>query len=281
MAGAAPMAQIEQGRRWLEDGEAPEAVAEEALALAGGGAGRGAWLVVAAEALCAAGEPQEALAAAGEALALLRSLPGGDPAPTAAAACALVRAHLAAMNWDDAISVASVAVEILQATGDPAAAAPALLELSRGYLGQMRDLELAAGAARSAAEMSRSAGDANGVGRSLQLAAEACLMQDPSEALEDLREAVRAFDECGNWQGKAAALQLAAAARAHASGLRRAARAMSEVTRSGEHARELGFLWGRCRLPKFCGADGSGTAIATVMLGAVALAAAGGLRLPL
>lgn len=224
---------IGQGRGWLQDGEAPEAVAEEALAQVEATSeklAKGAWLIVAAEALCAAGKPDEALDPAGEALAMFKDQPG-QKAVESAAACTFAEAHLAAMNWDDAISAATTAIDTSQEVGDLSATGHMFLQLAKAYLAQMKDPYVAARSALSAVEIFRTQGDQDGVGQGLQLAAEGYLLYDPEEALKSLKEASQAFDQCGNFKRKGEAQKLMVAARAHIGTIQQAIQATSMVSR--------------------------------------------------
>jgi tetratricopeptide (TPR) repeat protein len=228
----APLDTIEQGLGWLEDGEAPDAVAEEAMSQVSSASDKGtkaAWLVVAAEAYAAGGKAAEGIEPASEAVEMFKDL--GAKTAESKAACSLASVQLAAMNWDEAVPCTTAAIDVSQEVGDIASTAAMFLKLAKGYLAQMRDPYVAARSALSAVEIYRQLGDNKGMAESLQTAAEGYLLYDPEEAMKVCKEAVSAFDTCCDFKSKVACQQLQTACRAQIAVSQQATAAASTVAR--------------------------------------------------
>uniref|UniRef100_A0A7S2Q6R6 Uncharacterized protein n=1 Tax=Zooxanthella nutricula TaxID=1333877 RepID=A0A7S2Q6R6_9DINO len=225
---AGPLAEIEQGRGWLAEGEAPEAVVEEARAnmqAASDGVVRGRWQLVAAEAHLAGCQPAEALQEASGAAAALQQ--AGDARAEAAALGTLVDAQLASQKWDDAIATAARAAELLRGLEDSKGHASALLKSSRAQLMQMADPYEAARAALAAAQASVDSGDTLGSAKAMHVAAQAQLLFDPEQALHVAKNAASKCDEAGDYREKACVLQTVGAAKAQIATMQRATHATS------------------------------------------------------
>lgn len=233
----APMDAIEEGLGWLAEGEAPEAVAEEAMAQVSSASDQGtkaAWLVVAAEAYVAAGKAADGIEPASEAVTMFKNM--GAKTAESAASCSLASAQLAAMNWDEAVPATTAAIDISQEVGDITSTAGMFLKLAKGYLAQMKDPYVAARSALSAVEIYRQLGDSKGMAEGLQAAAEGYLLYDPEEALKVCKDAISAYDAAGDYKSKGACQQtLMAACRAQIAISQQATAAVSMVARGDGH----------------------------------------------
>jgi len=197
MGMADPAEILQQGRGWLQEGEAPEAVVEEAAQLLGGAGSdtvRAAWLLVIAEAQLKACCAAEAIEAASESFALFKTS-GASKACAAAAASALADANILKQDFDDAITAASAAANLYARLGDAEGEAAMHLKFASAYLMQMKDPYTAARAALSAAQMFQEQGDKRSLAEALQTAAQAQMLYDPEQALKAAKDALSA---CGD-----------------------------------------------------------------------------------
>jgi len=233
---------IEQGKSWLEEGEGPDAVLEEATAQlkSADKKGKAAWLLVTAEAYLAKAKPDDALDAASEATALFKEL--GLKAPEAAGACAIASAHLAKQSWDDAIAATTRALDLCTDAGDLKGEAVMYVKLARAYLQQMMDPYVGARSALMAVQIFSELGDKQGEAAALQTCAEAYLLYDPEEALKVSKEAIAACELAGDFKGKAAVQQTVQAARSQLATMQNADQAGAFAARGDGH---VNYKWPR------------------------------------
>lgn len=234
-----PLDLINQGRGWLQEGEAPDAVLEEAetnVQVASDGKARGAWLLVMAEAQLVACRPARALEQAAEAAGAFKQEGGAEArACEAAALCALVDAQLATQNCDDAIAGAARAAELFRKVEDRKGEASAFLRLARAYLMQMKDPYTAASAALAAAQAFSDLGDKQGAASAQHIAAQAQLLYDPEQALKVAKDAASGLEDAGDYSGRALVLETVSAAKAQIATMQHADQATSLSSRGDSH----------------------------------------------
>lgn len=230
------MAVLDQGLSWLKapEAESPEAVVEEATSQLERGQSRAntaAWKTILAEGYLGSCQPEKALDQAGEALAIFKDI--DEKSCEALAARTFTKAHLMAGNWEDAISIATAAVDLYQELGDKSSMAAMFVMVAKAYL--MKDPHAGARSAISAVEIYRQAGDKKGEAQALQASAEAHLLYDPEQALKAAKEATTACDKAGDKEGKALAQKTTAAAKAQIATMQQATQAASMATRGDGH----------------------------------------------
>jgi len=223
-----PWEAIEQGRGWLQEGEGPLAIIEEATQLAketGDLKCKAAWKLVAAEAYLANCAPRDALPLLSEILPIFKE--AREHKCELAVLGALIEAHLAEQDWQAAAVSATRAAELARQAKDARREVSMLLKLAEIYLRQMRDPYQAVQAALAARQRSSEVGDAAGKAQALQLAAEAQMLYAPEQALKAATEAVAAWEQVGDHHARAASDQLVTAAKSQVATIQHAVQATS------------------------------------------------------
>jgi len=235
-----PMAVIEEGLAWLEEGEGADAVLEEAMAAMqkSSGSMKGAWKLVAAEAYLGKGKASEGLSSASEALAIFKE--SGLKAAEVQAACSVASANLAKQDWEDAIAAVTRALDLTVEVGDYKGQATMFVKLAKAYLMQMKDPYMAARSALSAVQVFDELGDKKGSAQALLVAGEAHLLYDPEAALKVAKDGVTVCDEIGDIKMKAEMAKIVAAAKAHIATMQSADIATSFAARGDSH---ISYKW--------------------------------------
>lgn len=227
---------IQQGIGWLKEGEAPEAVIEEALeqheAATEKGA-RAAWLVVAAEARVATAEADDAADAASQAVAIFREM--GQKACEAMAASALSSALAMKQDWEGAVAACSRELAAYKELGNKRSEAQATLKLAKARISLMKDPFEAAQTALAATKLFRAVGDRAGELAALQAITEAHLSYDPEKALEAAKDAATLCDELCDLKAKPLVQRSLAAAKAQIAVSQNAQQAQSLSSRGDQY----------------------------------------------
>lgn len=234
-----PLALIQQGRSWLQEGEGPQAVAAEAEELVSAAGGdrraRAAWQLVLAEARLAGGQAAAAAEAATGAAAAFQQ--AGEKECEVAALAVLVDALLAKGDSEDAVAAAARAGDVCRSMRDSKGEAAASLQFAKAHLQQTTDPYAAACAAMASSRLFVDLGDKRGSAEALHVAARAHLLYDPEHALKVAKDAAAAYEEVRDYRGKAAAAQLAAAAKVQIATAQHAEQATSMTARGDAYVK--------------------------------------------